>query len=241
MRISPVLAATALSLVALPALADDGLRFGLGWTKNVTIDTRLVEVYGQYHKELGVNFAIQGDITVNKYSFDTDSRFNLALHAAYKPTDETWVGAYVGRQDWFGNDFNYYGVEYGWRHPAWYGDMHIGRFDAATGTFERTLYGADVSVNLSHLLKQVPVSPATEDRISAKFGLHGVADGTDEQLVYVGLGYKVQSDWEISARASRVLNADHDQIGVFLEYMPRARDSDVPFSRRGWTAAFKAW
>lgn len=244
-KIKELLTASLLGLLALPALAetDWGINLGFGYHKNTDADSTLNEVFGQVKYSYD-RFGVQLDLGSNKYSFESSRRGNLGLHTYYGLTDGFKLGAYYGRQDWFGLDYDYYGLEAAYETDQLKIDGHVGKFEPSGGS-GNTLFGFD----MSYLLYEGgfgngPFSSGPSSGPSSSFGgryyliggWHGVRDGLSENLIYLGASSELRPGMFLDLRASR--SAGDNQLGLMLR---TEFDGGVPFHPRGWTAGFKSW
>lgn len=244
--LNTVTTAAALALAATATYAEPqwGANFGLEYFDNRDWDTSVNSLYGQGNYSFG-NFGLQLDIAANKYDFYDDRELNLGLHAYYD-TGMNWkLGGYLGRQKWFGNDWDYYGLETAYTSNRFRVDAHIGKFEYSG--FDYTLFGIDTSYDLFGDPYDGPASSADPSwgpsssfsgpPVTLNFGLHGVRDtGFDENLIYVGATASLFNDFKIDLTAARV--AEQNQFGIALR---KELGGGVPFHLRGWTSAFKAW
>lgn len=239
--------AAALMLIASTAQAEPGwgANFGLEYFDNRTADTTVNSLYGQGNYNFG-NWGAQLDLASNKYSFYGDRELNFGLHAYYDTSMDWKIGGYLGRQKWFGNDWDYYGLETKYSNDRFNVDAHIGKFEY--GSTDYTMFGIDTSYDLfgdpyangpgsSADPSWGPSSSFSGPPFTLNFGFHGVRDTSlNENLFYVGATAPLFDGFKLDLTASRV--SDNDQIGVAIR---KELGGGVPFGIRGWTSSFKSW
>ncbi|MGH1465426.1 MAG: hypothetical protein ACRBBQ_08675 [Cognatishimia sp.] len=241
---------------ATTVAAESDLRFngGFGLYKNTDSQNHLNDLYGQMFWNFGGPFGAQFDLTTYEYDFDSQRRFSLGAHLSYEVTPEFSVGAYYGQQDWFGNDYQYYGAELAYEDNRFKADGHVGKFEPVGGGFDYTLWGFDGSYLIGDFGGASSIfgdetgasssGPSGSFGPSSSFGgryyiiggIHGIIDPIDETMLYVGASAELNNGLYADLTAMTV--NDQEQIGFQLR---KELGDGVPYHRRGWTAVFKAW
>ncbi|GAA6207454.1 hypothetical protein NBRC116601_07470 [Cognatishimia sp. WU-CL00825] len=256
MKLFGIFMITAAGFTATAATAETGMGFngGFGLYKNTDSHNHLNDLYGQMFWNFGGPFGAQFDLTTHEYDFDSQRRLSLGAHLSYEVSAEVSVGAYYGQQDWFGNDYQYYGAELAYEDNRFKADGHIGKFEPVGGGFDYTLWGFDgifligdyggVSSVSSDGSAASSSGPSGSFGPSSSFGgryyiiggVHGIIDPIHETLFYIGGSAELNNGLYADLTAATVNG--QEQIGFQLR---KELGGGVPYHRRGWTAAFHAW